>query len=967
MPVTRLALAALAVLLAGAAPRAQPVFERLTRADGLPSDYVLAVYPDRWGFVWFGTDAGATRWDGARAVTFGVDDGLPHPYVTGFAETADGTLWAATNGGLARRTETGWEPVASPGGSQPIAKILADGEGRLVVAQSDRIARLEGVRWRVLARPGGFGHQRGLLHDIGEGRLLVSGLRQPAALVLTPEGESFRVDRVPIEGLDGRGGALVTVHPTTRGLFATLEIVGSLRPIRLAPLRIEGDRVLAGPAVNVRGGLAELVAHGGDLYATGSGGLRRIDPATGESGTLLLSFPVQTTALDREGGLWLGTFGQGAARLASTHLTALSDVPARRVALAGDEAWAFGNEGATHVRLTGGAADATSFRRSGTVRSGVATPDGRFRASGQAWLFAPTTSEDLRRFIPRRNGFPLAVEDGNWVSGSAETADSLWLGSYGSGLRRFRQSGGGLVEIDTVSVADGLPTEAVEDVIRTSAGTWALTRRGLALVVGGRARAMGAPEGLPSSAVFALYEARDGTHWVGTDRGIARLDLAQWTAERAGETGGRPTVAFFERRGALYAVTTRALWRVGEDGATLAEGVALTQDRAQTVEHAVYHAPSDRLLLATNTGPVLADLGALSAAQHLPPPPVALVSAAVDDEAVRLLGTPREASLPDLAPGRHRVTLQAAALRFAGPARVEWRLPGEAWHEAEDGRIVLSDVGAGTHRIGVRAVGPEGGDAGETARLTFRVAPQWWERRAVQGLLALAALAVLVGGVRYASQRRLRAQVRALELERRLQAERERISRDLHDHVGAEVAAILTEAEVARLEADAAGREAGAFREVEHRARRTMGSLREAIWALGHGALTPADLATRLGAFAEAQARHAEWAVTARATGDAHRALAPAQALALYRIGQEAVRNAVCHSGGSRLAITVEASRQRVAVVVRDDGTFRGPSGDGGGFGLGNMRARAEALGGSFAVTNGEGTAVRAEIPLEAA
>ena len=101
-------------VLATAGPVAQTggvVIDRtaLTRADGLPSDYVLAVFEDRWGFVWFGTDAGIARWDGTRAVTFTVDDGLPHPYVNGFAETADGTLYAGTQAGLARWTGPGWE------------------------------------------------------------------------------------------------------------------------------------------------------------------------------------------------------------------------------------------------------------------------------------------------------------------------------------------------------------------------------------------------------------------------------------------------------------------------------------------------------------------------------------------------------------------------------------------------------------------------------------------------------------------------------------------------------------------------------------------------------------------------------------------------------------------------------------------------------------------------------------------
>ena len=88
----RLALAVLGLAALAAELRAQPVLERLTRADGLPSDYVLAVYQDRWGFMWFGTDAGAVRWDGRTARAFSVDDGLPHAYVQGLAETADGTL-----------------------------------------------------------------------------------------------------------------------------------------------------------------------------------------------------------------------------------------------------------------------------------------------------------------------------------------------------------------------------------------------------------------------------------------------------------------------------------------------------------------------------------------------------------------------------------------------------------------------------------------------------------------------------------------------------------------------------------------------------------------------------------------------------------------------------------------------------------------------------------------------------------
>ncbi|UGQ15600.1 ATP-binding protein [Yinghuangia sp. ASG 101] len=82
--------------------------------------------------------------------------------------------------------------------------------------------------------------------------------------------------------------------------------------------------------------------------------------------------------------------------------------------------------------------------------------------------------------------------------------------------------------------------------------------------------------------------------------------------------------------------------------------------------------------------------------------------------------------------------------------------------------------------------------------------------------------------------------------------------------------------------------------------------------------------------------------------------------LAAYRIVQEAVTNAVRHSGGStvvvRLGIEHAADGDALRVTIEDDG--RGASvgarpgaggGTGGGHGLRNMRERASALGGTLA------------------
>ncbi len=94
-------------------------------------------------------------------------------------------------------------------------------------------------------------------------------------------------------------------------------------------------------------------------------------------------------------------------------------------------------------------------------------------------------------------------------------------------------------------------------------------------------------------------------------------------------------------------------------------------------------------------------------------------------------------------------------------------------------------------------------------------------------------------------------------------------------------------------------------------------------------------------------------------------------AATLLRIAQEALSNTARHSGAARAGITLSYMGDEITLDVRDDGRGFDPlarpeRGDGGGFGLDGMRARAERLTGTVTVETapGEGTAVSARVPL---
>ncbi len=67
-----------------------------TRASGLPSDQVWAVYADSRGDVWFGTNRGLARLSDGTFRTYGPAQGVPDGPLPAILEDAQGTLWVGS-------------------------------------------------------------------------------------------------------------------------------------------------------------------------------------------------------------------------------------------------------------------------------------------------------------------------------------------------------------------------------------------------------------------------------------------------------------------------------------------------------------------------------------------------------------------------------------------------------------------------------------------------------------------------------------------------------------------------------------------------------------------------------------------------------------------------------------------------------------------------------------------------------
>jgi two-component system sensor histidine kinase UhpB len=95
--------------------------------------------------------------------------------------------------------------------------------------------------------------------------------------------------------------------------------------------------------------------------------------------------------------------------------------------------------------------------------------------------------------------------------------------------------------------------------------------------------------------------------------------------------------------------------------------------------------------------------------------------------------------------------------------------------------------------------------------------------------------------------------------------------------------------------------------------------------------------------------------------------LGPSVTLAIYRVVQEGLINALRHAQASRVEINLNSDSQRILVTIADDGVglpadWSRP----GHFGLRGLADRVEHLGGALTITNQQprGACLRAEIPL---
>lgn len=254
------------------------------------------------------------------------------------------------------------------------------------------------------------------------------------------------------------------------------------------------------------------------------------------------------------------------------------------------------------------------------------------------------------------------------------------------------------------------------------------------------------------------------------------------------------------------------------------------------------------------------------------------------------------------------------------------------------------------------------------AQFAFEIIPpfwmQWWFRLTVFFTI----LGLFTWFIRYISTQKLKQLLLKLESEQKMQNERERISRDLHDHVGNQLANILSGIDLMKkyAEHNQVERAKEWHSVIKDDVRYTMQQLRETIWTLSRSEITLSNFAGRLETYFRTRATDELHIITEfeKQTQNKSIHLSPGVSLNVFRIVQEAVQNSIKYAITDSIKVRISVENNWVTLSVKDNGVFINRDLNYDGYGIKNMHIRANEIGGTLEIIKLEsGTEVILKFP----
>jgi signal transduction histidine kinase/ligand-binding sensor domain-containing protein len=965
--------------------------------DGFTKGAIYSIAQTSDGYLWLATEFGLHRFDGVRPVPWQPPPGehLPSDRIGSLLVARDGTLWIGTNAGLAswqNNKLTLWPELAG----QLVMKILEDHEGTIWVGgigvPTGRLCSIQKGKAECFGEDGRVGRGVSGLYEDKKGNLwagIANGIVRwkpgPPTFYSLPDNPNG----IQCFYEDHEDGLLIGTRNGIRRLIAgkveAYPIPGTQQGFNAQRLLHDSD---GGLWIAAWGQGLMHVHHGRtDVFA-------KVDGLSGDNVSDLFE--------DREGNIWVATLNgldrfrdfsvstfsanQGLAEFAHSVLAARDGSvwlanPKGLFRWLNGQFTIFGKRGADEITGSGkrkatlNGHSPNSLFEDARGRIWVSTTEGgigylendRFisvsgipggpvhamatDAKGNLWIANQDSglyglSPDLK--VQHIAWTELGRNDFAYALGGDPLHKGIWLGFYQGGIAYLED---GQIRA-SYTAANGLGNGAVHSFQFDPDGTvWIATQGGLSRLKNGQVATLSSKNGLPCDGAQWVMEDDEHSFWLPSPCGllrIARTELDAWAAQ-------------VDKDGNSARIVQSNVFDSSDGMRSRSFGGGYTPNAAKSLDGKLWFTGDDGISVLDP--------------RHLPfnklPPPVHIEQITADrkpyDVTAENNGT---LSLPPLS---RDLQIDYTALSLVAPEKIRFRYKLEGydrdWQDVGNRRQAFyTNLPPRNYRFRVIACNNSGvwNEAG--TYLDFTIAPAYYQTTWFRVLLAIAFL-MLLGVIYQLRLRQVAGQVRA-RMEERLD-ERERIARDLHDTLLQSVQGLILKFHaVAKL----IPRDQPAHEAIEKtldRADEVLAEGRDRVRNLRSSTVPVGGLPAAFKRVVEETPKGRDATFKTVVEGSV-RELHPMVREESYRIGREALINALTHSSGRLVEVEISYEPRQFRLRVRDDGNGIDPKvlAEGGRadhWGMQGMRERADRIGAELKIWSRHQTGTEVELIVPSA
>ena len=231
--------------------------------------------------------------------------------------------------------------------------------------------------------------------------------------------------------------------------------------------------------------------------------------------------------------------------------------------------------------------------------------------------------------------------------------------------------------------------------------------------------------------------------------------------------------------------------------------------------------------------------------------------------------------------------------------------------------------------------------------IKISIVPAWYQTALFRWGLGFTSL-FLIGTVLYSlNKRKYRRKLAILKMQQQIQNEKERLSRDLHDNLGSQMALLSNNVENLEINFKKQQHIDDSIEKVKGVSKQLLQTLREAIWILNKEEVTAQDFFDKLIDYAQRYLQSYQ-GIQLQVTEDFlfQQTLNSNEALQLFRICQEVIANACKYSESKILRLEGKTQQNNFEICIQDFGIGFDVNkiNEEGHYGLKNIQQRANAV-----------------------